>query len=603
MRRIVALLMLVSLIGCQSLQGVIDEGDVWLANGGASVLDGTPYVFDVPGNFVVKKDEDICSAVFGWAEPRMLHDGFRLDRLVDGTYGSGVHVQFQGDHHLSWAVDDAPWTIDLHAVVVKGGGGYRVYAYGWAAGGDGYPYDVPTPQADAGLHAPANRGGKAQKINHVSFCYWTNRYLPLEETWGRQFGANARATSVVEEDNGRLTVAGTVDGALVPGYDHLGGPDVFVMLLDHVYGQVAWVRQFGTQGDDVVSEIAIGADSSLYAVGATDFVLAPEGADHRSILLACPECVEESVNLGGFDAYLMKLDRDGQPLWVRQFGTNDQDYANGLVVDAHGDVLVVGVSSPDPHGVAAGGFHPFVAKFDPDGSLLWSTTFETPGTDLFADGIVTDADGHAYVVGSTAVALGAEHFGGVDVYLRKLHGDTGEELWTYQFGTDVDDWGHGIAIDRFGFLRVSGHTFGELTEHYGESAQPAAFVVKLDGDGNEHWRYQFGHHGPPDVDFVSWYRNLTVNEFGHVVLVGSTRGVPGENSDWLDGFFSFFVWLDDDGTERERGEDGTLADDFGHAVTFTHEGYIVIVGATDGHLVPDDPDEDGTNAFILKLRP
>jgi hypothetical protein len=131
----------------------------------------------------------------------------------------------------------------------------------------------------------------------------------------------------------------------------------------------------------------------------------------------------------------------------------------------------------------------------------------------------------------------------------------------------------------------------------------SVFVVKMDGDANEHWRYQFGHGGAPDVDFLTWNRNLAVDEFGHAVVVGSTRGVPGENNDWLDGFFSFFVWLDDDGSERERGEYGTLADDFGRAGTFTHDGYMVVVGTTEGHLAPDDPDEDGTNAFVLRLRP
>jgi hypothetical protein len=610
MRRILALLMLVSLIGCQSLQGVIDEGGVWPAAAGGSVLDGSPYVYDVPGNFVVKKDEDVCSAIFGWAEPGRYYEGFRLDRPVDGTYGGGVHVEFQGDHHLAWAVDGAPWTIDMHAVVVKGGGGYRVYAYRWAAGGDGHLYDVPTPQADGGLRAPANRGGKAQKIHHVSFCYWNNRLVPLEGTWERQFGAHANATSVVE-DWGRVLVAGAVDGALEAGYDHLGGPDVFVTLLDHLDGRTEWVRQFGTQGDDLVHELAIDADGNPLLVGTTDFVLAPAGADHRSILLECPECVEESVNLGGFDAFLMKLDRDGHPLWVRQFGANGQDYANGLAVDAHGRIFVVGVSTPGPHlGPTPGphldpdaGFTAFVAKFDPDGTLVWSTSFETPGHNLFATGIAVDGDRNPYVAGSTSVALGAEHHGASDIYVRKLHGDTGEVLWTYQFGTDADDWDPGIVMDRFGFLRVSGNTHGEMTGHFGDRSARSVFVLKMDGDGNEVWRYQFGHGETASDDFVTLNRHLAVDAAGHALLVGSTLSDIGEACDWIDGYRPFFVWLDDDGSERERGEDGTLADDFSHAVSFTHDGYVVIVGNTSGHLAPDDPDEDGMNALVLRRRP
>jgi hypothetical protein len=62
MRRFGVLALLALLIGCQAVQEAEEKP-------GPSVIDGTPFVFDVPADFDVKEDESVCSALFGWAEP------------------------------------------------------------------------------------------------------------------------------------------------------------------------------------------------------------------------------------------------------------------------------------------------------------------------------------------------------------------------------------------------------------------------------------------------------------------------------------------------------------------------------------------------------
>ena len=95
------------------------------------------------------------------------------------------------------------------------------------------------------------------------------------------------------------------------------------------------------------------------------------------------------------------------PQWVKQFGSAQIDYTKELVTDASGNVYVAGTT----HGAInaetqlvpntnKGGTDAFVAKFDPQGGLLWVVQFGS-GADDFIEGITLDKNGFLYVVGWT----------------------------------------------------------------------------------------------------------------------------------------------------------------------------------------------------------
>ncbi|HQG83598.1 MAG TPA: SBBP repeat-containing protein, partial [Syntrophales bacterium] len=74
------------------------------------------------------------------------------------------------------------------------------------------------------------------------------------------------------------------------------------------------------------------------------------------------------------------------PLHVRQFGSDDYDYATKTVTDPEGNVYVAGmttgvIDSPGASNVNSGGADIFVAKFDPSGTLLWATQFGSSSED------------------------------------------------------------------------------------------------------------------------------------------------------------------------------------------------------------------------------
>jgi hypothetical protein len=574
MRRIVALLMLVSLIGCQSLQGVIDEGGVGLAAGGSSVLDGTPYVYDVRGNVVVKDHEDACAVVMGWDGAQFGHTSVRLEPPVDGVYGGtygGIAVTLHEDgRYLSWSVPNDPWLIDMNAIVVKGGSGYRVYAYRQRAddGGDWIPHE------DAWLRAPLNRRGKAPEIGHVTFCYWDEGLTyPPEIVWRRRTWDHTGASSIAERaEDGLIAVAGetwdadyTVSGSYVAFLDPDGG--------------VRRYWEFGSDQSDLINEIEFDADGRLLVVGTTHGQMFPD--------LGIP-------HVGGADVFVMKLDPDGDVVWAQQYGTVNDDRGHGLAVDGNGDVLVVGDGGADDARIAM-----HLSRFDRDGARVW--TVELALADARVSGVGVGArDGNAYVVGTTtgdlqdvqdhlqAVHLGARH-GGYDPYAAKFQPD-GTLEWTYQFGTAADDGARAVALDNCAHLRVAGMTMGNLMPDGSNLGGADLFVVRISTDGEEIWRTQFGSAADDHLHFSRHVASPLEPE-GQSVLVGTTYGdFAGDGAHIGEGDV-FVVRLDHDGQEMWRRQYGTEAWDFGHAVAFATDGTLLVAGSADGH------------SFVLRLRP
>ena len=134
----------------------------------------------------------------------------------------------------------------------------------------------------------------------------------------------------------------------------------------------------------------------------------------------------------------------GAGLIVRDFGTAQDDYGQGLAANATG-VYAVGRTNGSLDGPNKGNFDAFVRKYD--GGVVWAQQFGTRGFDR-AVAVAADAAGNSYVAGDTNGALGFK-IGNSDGFLRKF-GPTGTVAWTRQFGTVSSDVAYDVALDGTG---------------------------------------------------------------------------------------------------------------------------------------------------------
>lgn len=153
--------------------------------------------------------------------------------------------------------------------------------------------------------------------------------------YSRTLGASGAATGLglAVSTDGEVAVTGSVTGALNGATDGAlnSGPtgpfsantDSFVTLYD-ASGQEKWTVRRGGRQNDEASQVAFGADGTVYVAGRTQSALPGTTA------------------IGGYDGYIeaLKTDSTGKPqtLFTQTFGTTDSDKPAGLVVD--GDNLV-----------------------------------------------------------------------------------------------------------------------------------------------------------------------------------------------------------------------------------------------------------------------
>jgi len=286
---------------------------------------------------------------------------------------------------------------------------------------------------------------------------------------------------------------------------------------------------------------------------------------------------------------------------VIQFGTPDSDFASGVVMDAAGNVYVVGTIQEGalPGQASLGDADAYLRKYDGHGNEIWTRQFGTQSED-HATGVTVDGAGNMYVVGLTRGAFpGHTSLVGIDydAYLRKYDND-GNELWTRQFGTprtssaEGEDHASDVAVDGAGNVYVVGSGSGSLPGETRNRRGNDASVRKYDRDGNELWTRQFG-------TLVSAEANgVVIDGAGRVYLVGSTSGpLPGQTS--MGEGDAFLRKYDGDGNELWTRQFGSQDGDSATGVGVDDAGNIYVVGYTHGAL-PGQNHSGKSDAYVRK---
>lgn len=326
--------------------------------------------------------------------------------------------------------------------------------------------------------------------------------------WTKQLGSNAddQVFSAATDQGGNVLIAGTTQGAL--GSKHEGLEDAFVVKFDGG-GNEVWRKQIGTTANDFAWSVATDKSSNVFVAGYTEGALIGD-------------------NLGGQDAFVVKLAADGSEQWRKQFGGSDTDFVQGMATDQGGNVLLVGMTRSDIGGSHKGSGDAFVVKYSPTGEPLWKKQLGTNTVEQFYDA-ATDSAGNVYAVGFTAGVIGEKNLGLFDGLLVKFD-PNGEVLWIKQFGSSGVETAWDVVAENNGHVLVVGNTSGTVAEP--NQGSNDVFLIKFDQGGNELWKKQIGTSG-----FDEAY-DLTADGNGNVFVTGMTEG---DLFDTQKGVFDAFV--------------------------------------------------------------
>jgi hypothetical protein len=244
-----------------------------------------------------------------------------------------------------------------------------------------------------------------------------------------------------------------------------GFQEAFVAQLSADGSSLLWSTFIGGSGADAGTGVAIDGSGNVVISGYTtsaDFPVTPGSPAYG----------------GGFsDAFVAKFSAGGASLvWATYVGGGGQDSAEGVAVNAFGDVFITGSTDSADFPVTGHGYQrvnrgftdAFVVKFFADGTLDWSTYLGGSGSD-YGQAIVVDPLGNPCITGSTSSSdmfplyiggIQNTMAGGPDAFVVKMTSYGASLEWATYLGGSSSDFGYGIAVDAGGNVVVTGLTYG-----------------------------------------------------------------------------------------------------------------------------------------------
>jgi chitobiase/beta-hexosaminidase-like protein/beta-propeller repeat-containing protein len=219
-------------------------------------------------------------------------------------------------------------------------------------------------------------------------------------------------------------------------------------------------------------------------------------------------------------------------------------------VDPAGAVYVSGYANGSDFPTTAGALQPakrgstdgFVAKIAPDcGGFVYSTYLGGSDGGSSANDIVADAEGHAYLTGSTGAldfptvnALQPANAGGVDAFVSKLDPSGAALVYSTYLGGSRDDLAWGIALDATGSAYVTGQTSSadfptrNAVQPSQNGTQVNAFVTRLSSEGTELRYSTFLGASDPERNAGDYAHGIAVDGSSRAYVIGeaASSGFP-----------------------------------------------------------------------------
>ncbi|WP_062397625.1 hypothetical protein [Methanogenium cariaci] len=366
--------------------------------------------------------------------------------------------------------------------------------------------------------------------------------------------------------------------------------DLWVVKLNTRGGALTWQRCLGGTSLDRAYDVRQTSDGGYVVVGNTKSV---DG--------------DVSGNHGGYDAWVVKLNSNGEITWSHCLGGSGIDEACGVRQTADGGYIIAGDTASidgDVVGKCSGGDSDgWVVKLNSDGAIVWQSCLGGTEDDAVS-GIRQIADG--YVVAGYTFSndgdVSANH-GRSDVWVVKLNTD-GEIVWQSCLGGSDNDYvtkksSSGIQQTLDGGFIVAGHTCSNDGDVSGihNVDKTDGWVVKLDCDGALTWQRCLG--GSSNYDQLS---SVCQTADGEYLVGGYAMSNDGDLSDNHGNKDGWVVKLNGDGDRVwQRCFGGFDYDNVRSVCQTRDEGYLLIMAtsSTDGDV--SDPPLGSTDFWIVKL--
>lgn len=290
-----------------------------------------------------------------------------------------------------------------------------------------------------------------------------------------------------------------------------GNADIFIHKLTS-NGNLAWIKQIGGPSGEHAQAVTTDVNGNIYVTGI-----------FSDILDFDPGPGIHNLTADGSDSFILKLDSDGNFVWVKQL--EGVYYQNGLsiTIDSNGNVLTSGVfenttdfdPGPGIYNLTSVVFDGYVLKLDSNGNFIWARQMGGTGND-YATSVICDTAGNVY-------ATGHENDNS-SMFIRKFD-ENGNLLWVDTITATISVFSNSITVDTDGNIYTTGQFYGTADFDPGIgvtnlfSNNTDIFILKLSTNGNLIWVKQIGEQsGAPQGNQAG--KSITIDAKRNLYLTG-----------------------------------------------------------------------------------
>lgn len=311
-----------------------------------------------------------------------------------------------------------------------------------------------------------------------------------------------------------------------------GAADIWIIKLDSV-GNIQWDKTLGGSGNDVCHAVKQTMDGGYIIAGASNSDISGDKTENCR---------------GDFDDWMIKLDDKGKIQWERTLGGEKWEFPGGVELTADNGIIMCGNSASDKSVYKSennrgkrGDF--WVVKLDKNGNKVWDKTIGGDDDDM-ALAIRKTIDGTYLMAGFSSSNKSFEKSenskGGLDIWIVKID-SMGNKIWDKTIGGDGEDQpvitehleqtpDGGCIINGLSNSGVSGTKTDSCRGNYD------CWITKLNKLGNIEWNKTLGGPGKDEAIDV-----IAIGNHKFVIGGNSSSEISGDKSDSSRGKMDYWI--------------------------------------------------------------
>ncbi|MEY2427260.1 MAG: hypothetical protein QOJ40_145 [Verrucomicrobiota bacterium] len=247
--------------------------------------------------------------------------------------------------------------------------------------------------------------------------------LVTSQAWVRRYNGAAN-----DEDQAYAIVADKDGNIIVGGYSYVTGSGVDYLTIKYTPDGIGlWTNRYDgpEHGTDRIESVAVDGSGGVYVAG-----------------------------LSGTNIVTIKYTSGGAPVWTNNYGsTNSFLLFGGIAVDTNGSAYVLPADHDSDSFITV--------KYDVNGHPAWTNFFKSSPTSTdSANGIAVDAAGNIFVTGWSF-----DSSSGATTFLTIKYAGNGSVLWTRRYSLIGQESGSRVIVDPQGSVIVVGDSQGGTAQH------------------------------------------------------------------------------------------------------------------------------------------